>query len=219
MSEPGRITTVISDFGGVLTTPLVQSFAAVQDETGIPFEELAKAMARIQEEDGRHPLFELETGRLTEADFLRKLGEALEPALGHRPELHRFSEIYFDALHPNEPMIDLMREVKEQGHRTALLTNNVREWEPLWRTMLPVDEIFEVVVDSGFVGCRKPDREIYELTLERLGGTDPKQCLFIDDTNVNCDAARELGISAVHYRDYEQAIGEIRSALRLDLQH
>jgi putative hydrolase of the HAD superfamily len=219
MSEPGRITTVISDFGGVLTTPLVQSFAAVQDETGIPFEELAMAMARIQEEDGRHPLFELETGRLTEADFLRKLGEALEPALGHRPELHRFSEIYFDALHPNEPMIDLMREVKEQGHRTALLTNNVREWEPLWRTMLPVDEIFEVVVDSGFVGCRKPDREIYELTLERLGGTDPKQCLFIDDTNVNCDAARELGMSAVHYRDYEQAIGEIRGALRLDLQH
>jgi epoxide hydrolase-like predicted phosphatase len=219
MSDPGRITTVISDFGGVLTTPLVQSFAAVQDETGIPFEELAKAMARIQEEDGRHPLFELETGRLTEADFLRKLGEALEPALGHRPELHRFSEIYFDALHPNEPMIDLMRDVKEQGHRTALLTNNVREWEPLWRTMLPVDEIFEVVVDSGFVGCRKPDREIYELTLERLGGTDPKQCLFIDDTDVNCDAARELGMSAVHYRDYEQAIGEIRSALRLDLQH
>jgi putative hydrolase of the HAD superfamily len=220
MSEPGRITTVISDFGGVLTTPLVQSFAAVQDETGIPFEELAKAMARIQEEeDGRHPLFELETGRITEADFLRKLGEALEPALGHRPELHRFSEIYFDALHPNEPMIDLMREVKEQGHRMALLTNNVREWEPLWRTMLPVDEIFEVVVDSGFVGCRKPDREIYELTLERLGGTDPKQCLFIDDTNVNCDAARELGMSAVHYRHYEQAIGEIRSALRLDLQH
>ena len=33
----GSITTVISDFGGVLTTPLVQSFAAFQDETGIPF--------------------------------------------------------------------------------------------------------------------------------------------------------------------------------------
>ena len=219
MSEPGRITTTISDFGGVLTTPLVQSFAAVQDETGIPFDELAKAMARIQEEDGRHPLFELETGRLTEADFLRKVAEALEPALGHRPELHRFSEIYFDALHPNEPIIDLMREIKQQGHRMALLTNNVREWEPLWRTMLPVDEIFEVVVDSGFVGCRKPDREIYELTLRRLGGTDPRECLFIDDTELNCDAARKLGMSAVHYRDNEQAIGEISRALRLDLRH
>ena len=215
MSEPGRISTVISDFGGVLTTPLIQSFAAVQDETGVQFEELGNAMTRIQEEDGRHPLFELETGRLSESDFLRKLGDALEPALGHRPELHRFREIYFDALHPNEPMIDLMREAKERGYGMGLLTNNVREWEPVWRTMLPVDEIFEVVVDSGFVGCRKPGREIYDLTLERMGGRSPQECLFIDDTDVNCDTARELGMSAVHYRDNNQAKTEISSALGL----
>jgi len=214
MSEPRGITTVISDFGGVLTTPLVQSFAAVQDETGIPFEELAKAMARIQEEDGRHPLFELETGKLTEVEFLQKLGDSLEPVLGHRPELHRFSEIYFEALHPNGPMIDLMREAKESGHRMGLLTNNVREWEPLWRSMLPVDEIFEVVVDSGFVGCRKPDREIYDITLERMG-VPAGECLFIDDIDVNCGAARELGMSAVHYEHNDQAIPEIREALSL----
>ena len=215
MTGPGRITTVISDFGGVLTTPLIQSFAAVQDETGVQFEELGNAMTRIQEEDGRHPLFELETGRLSETDFLRKLGDALEPALGHRPELHRFREIYFDALHPNEPMIDLMRQAKERGYRMGLLTNNVREWEPVWRTMLPVDEIFEVVVDSGFVGCRKPDREIYDLTLERMGGPSPEECLFIDDTDVNCTTATELGMSAVHFRDNDQAIPELRNALGL----
>ncbi len=214
MSDPAKITTVISDFGGVLTTPLVQSFAAVQDETGIAFEELAKAMARIQEEDGRHPLYELEMGKLTEAEFLRKLGDSLEPALGHRPELHRFSEIYFDALHPNEPMIDLMREAKQGGHRMGLLTNNVREWEPLWRSMLPVDEIFEVVVDSGFVGCRKPDREIYDITLERMG-VPAEECLFVDDIDINCDAARELGMSAVHYQHNDQAIPEIRETLGL----
>jgi putative hydrolase of the HAD superfamily len=215
MSDPARITTVISDFGGVLTTPLIQSFAAVQDQTGVPFEELVKGMARIQEEDGRHPLFELETGRLTEPEFLRKLGAALEPVLGHKPELHRFREIYFEALQPNEPMIDLMREAKDRGYRMGLLTNNVREWEPLWRTMLPVDEIFEVVVDSGFVGLRKPDREIYDLTLERMGGPAPEECLFIDDTDVNCDAARELGMNAVHYQDNKHAIAEIRTALGL----
>jgi epoxide hydrolase-like predicted phosphatase len=214
VSSPDSITTVISDFGGVLTTPLVQSFAAVQDETGIPFEELAKAMARIEEEDGRHPLFELETGRLTEVQFLQKLGDSLEPVLGHRPELHRFSEIYFEALHPNEPMIDLMREAKSSGHRMGLLTNNVREWEPLWRSMLPVDEIFEAVVDSGFVGCRKPDREIYDLTLERMG-VRAEECLFVDDIDVNCAAARELGMSAVHYQHNDQAIPEVRKALGL----
>jgi putative hydrolase of the HAD superfamily len=215
MSTPSSITTVISDFGGVLTTPLVQSFVAVQDETGISFEELAKAMGRIEEADRAHPLYELEKGNLSEVDFLRKLGDELEPALGHRPELHRFSEIYFDALHPNEPMIDLMREVKQAGHRMGLLTNNVREWEPLWRAMLPVDEIFEVVVDSGFVGLRKPDPAIYELTLERLGGVPAEECLFIDDVDVNCAAARELGMSAVHYQHNDQAIPEIREALGL----
>ena len=209
-----RITTVISDFGGVLTTPLVQSFAAVQDQTGIPFEELGKAMARISEQEGKHPLFELETGRMSETEFLGKIGDALEPELGHRPELHRFREIYFDALHPNEPMIDLMREAKASGRRMGLLTNNVREWEPLWRSMLPVDEIFEVVVDSGFVGCRKPDREIYDLTLERMG-VAAEECVFVDDADVNCDAARELGMSAVHYRHNDQAIPELRDTLGL----
>ena len=79
----------------------------------------------------------------------------------------------------------------------------------------PVDEIFEVVVDSGFVGCRKPEREIYELTLERLGGVPAEQCLFIDDVDVNCEAARELGMPAVHYQHNEQAIPEIREALGL----
>jgi putative hydrolase of the HAD superfamily len=211
----GPITTVISDFGGVLTTPLVQSFAAVQDETGIPFEELAKAMGRIEEEDGKHPLYELEKGNLSEVDFLAKLGDQLEPAIGHRPELHRFSEIYFEALHPNPPMIELMREAKAGGHRMGLLTNNVREWEPLWRSMLPVDEIFEAVVDSGFVGLRKPDAQIYELMLERLDDVPAEECLFIDDVDVNCAAAHELGMSAVHYQHNDQAIPEIRKSLGL----
>jgi len=215
MSAADTITTVISDFGGVLTTPLVQSFAAVQDETGIPFEKIARAMGRSEEADGKHPLYELEKGRLSEVDFLAKLGEALEPALGHRPALHRFREIYFDALHPNPQMINLMREAKDGGHRMGMLTNNVREWEPLWRSMLPVDEIFDVVVDSGFVGCRKPEPEIYEITLERLGDVPAEECLFIDDVDVNCAAARELGMSAVHYQHNDQAIPEIRETLGL----
>ena len=206
---------VISDFGGVLTSPLIQSFAAVQDQTGIPFEELGKAMSQLEQEEGVHPLYELEKGRLAEPDFLQKLGDALEPALGHRPEMHRFREIYFEALQPNEPMIELMRELKERGYRMAMLTNNVREWEPLWRSMLPVDEIFELVVDSAFVGLRKPDPEIYRLTLGRLGDPEPSRCLFVDDIEVNCAAARELGMSAVQYHEPGQATMEIRAALDL----
>jgi putative hydrolase of the HAD superfamily len=207
------IRAVISDFGGVLTTPLLNSFAAFQDETGISGETLGRAMQRIAERDGAHPLFELEKGNITEPAFLAQLSEAVEPELGRKPEMHRFKEIYFEALHPNEPMIDLMRELGERGYRMALLTNNVREWEPYWRSMLPVDEIFELVVDSGFVGMRKPEPEIYELTLQRLDGIDPAECLFVDDVEVNVEAARALGMGAVHFRDSSQAIAEIESAL------
>ena len=109
-------------------------------------------------------------------------------------------------------MIDLMRELKRSGLRMAMLTNNVQEWEPLWRTMLPVDEIFELVIDSGFVGYRKPERQIYEITLERLG-LPGSACLFVDDMEINCEAARELGFTAVQYRDPDQAITEVRAAL------
>ena len=205
-----RADVVISDFGGVLTSPLIESFAAVQDRVGIPFEEVGASIARITEADGGvNPLYELERGRISEADFLERIADDLEPRLGHRPEMHRFSEVYFEALQPNEPMIELMADLGRSGNRMAMLTNNVREWEPLWRAMLPVDEIFEVVVDSAFVGVRKPEREIYELTLERLG-VEAAACVFVDDIEVNCAAAAEVGMATVHYRELDQAMDELR---------
>jgi putative hydrolase of the HAD superfamily len=209
------IRAVISDFGGVLTTPLIQAFAAYQDHSGIAPEQLGQAMAAEAEKapGNAHPLFELECGRLTEEQFLDILRENLEPILGHRPDLHRFSELYFEALKPNEPMITLMAALRDRGYRMALLTNNVKEWEPLWRPFLPVDEIFETVVDSGFVGIRKPDPAIYELTLSRLEGIEADECLFVDDIEVNCETARALGMSAVHFVDNSSAIAEIESAL------
>jgi len=208
------VKAVISGFGGVLTTPLLGSFVALQDEIGIEPGTLGRAMQRIAEREGEHPLFELERGRVSEADFLRALSRESEPELGYEPQLHRFSEIYFDALEVNEPMIGVMRDAKTRGFRMALLTNNIREWEPLWRAMLPVDEIFDLVVDSAFVGMRKPEPEIYELTLERLGdGIRPGGCLFVDDVEANVETARRLGMRAVHFQSNDQAISEIEAAL------
>jgi putative hydrolase of the HAD superfamily len=205
------IRAVISDFGGVLTSPLVGSFLKFQEHSGVSLEKLGNAMAELaRESDGEHPLFRLEKGLISEAEFLRQLGEALGGV-----ELEGFGERYFEHLHPNEEMIELMRRLRDRGLRMALLTNNVREWEPLWRAKLPdIDEIFEVVVDSAFVGMRKPEPGIYELTLERLGdGVSAADCLFVDDIEANCEMAVELGMTAVHYREPEQAIREIEATL------
>ena len=214
MSGQRPIRAVISDFGGVLTNKLIEAFAAFQDETGISMEQLGRGMQRVAERDGEYPLFRLERGEISEADFLDNLSWGLEAELGHRPTLHRFREIYFEALHPNEPMLDLMRELRDRGFRMAILTNNVREWEELWRSKLPLDEIFELIVDSGWVGMRKPQPEIYQLTVKRLGdGLEPAECLFVDDNEQNVEAAQALGMTAIRFHSNEQAIGEIMAAL------
>jgi epoxide hydrolase-like predicted phosphatase len=205
------IRAVVSDFGGVLTTPLIQTFVAYQDETGVDFARFGQAMARIAERDGEHPLYELERGRITEAQFYAQL----EEELGGEVSMTRFRDNYFKPLHPNEPMIDYMRDLCGRGLRLAILTNNVREWEPHWRAKIPqIDQLFDVIVDSGFVGMRKPERGIYELTLERLGGVAGEECVFVDDVDVNCDAARELGMHAVRFHDAEQAICDVEEILR-----
>ena len=144
------ITTVISDFGGVLTTPLGNAFAAWSKESGVPLEDLGAAMAKATEDhDGQHPLFLLERGELTEREFLDRLQAAMPS--GH--DLEGMFDVWFGFLERNHEMIELMRDLKARGLRMALLTNNVREWEPRWRPMLPeLDEIFEVVVDSGLRG-------------------------------------------------------------------
>lgn len=212
MSVRGPITTVISDFGGVLTSPLLRSFAAFQDEAGVPLEALGKAMHAIAQRDGENPLFVLERGEMTEHAFLAAVGDELELLLGRPVDMHTFAEHYFASLTVNDVLIEHLRGLRDNGLRLAMLTNNVREWEARWRAMLPVDELFELVVDSAFVGLRKPDPEIYRLTCSRLG-VEPAECLFLDDLEPNVTAARELGMAAVQFVDNAQAIAEIDALL------
>jgi putative hydrolase of the HAD superfamily len=208
-----RVEAIVSDFGGVLTTPLLDAFLGLQEHRGIPLEAFGAALARAAAENGgENPLFELETGRLSEAQFVALLGDALHAELGRAVDLARFGEAFFEHLKPNEELFAFMRTLHDRGYRMAILTNNVREWEPLWRSMLPVDELFELVVDSGFEGVRKPDPRIYEVTLDRLG-VRAEATLFVDDMEVNCEAARALGMQAVWFRSNAQAIGEIEQLL------
>ena len=206
------IRAVISDFGGVLTTPLSGSFAIFAERTGMSMAELGGALGAIVAREGAHPLYEMECGRLTEAEFLAGLERALLAQVGREISCAGFSDALWSGLAPNPPMIDLMAQLRAEGYRMALVTNNVREWESRWRALAPVDDIFELVIDSAFVGVRKPDPEIYDLALAGLG-VEGSECLFVDDLERNCVAARALGMATVTYRHAEQAVAEIRAAL------
>ena len=158
-------------------------------------------MARATEEHGDHPLFVLERGEISETEFGARLERHLGARLRPEPPARRCSS-RAGAEHADDRA--RARAPRRAASATALLTNNVREWEPLWRAKLPeVDELFELIVDSAFVGLRKPDPAIYTLTLERLGGVAPERCVFVDDLDVNCDTARELGMTAVRFESAE----------------
>jgi putative hydrolase of the HAD superfamily len=207
-----RIEAVISDFGGVLTTPLAGSFEAFYEYSGVTAEQLGNAIVGVTAQLGANPLFELETGRLSETVFLSSLAEQLTELAGRPVSLEGFGERYFASLDPNDALIEYMHSLGGRGYKLAICTNNVREWEPLWRAMIPVDELFDVVVDSAFVGTRKPEPRIYELTLERLG-VAAGAAVLIDDIELNCTAARELGMPAVWFQSSEQAIADVEAIL------
>jgi putative hydrolase of the HAD superfamily len=207
-----RIEAVVTDFGGVLTSPLLDAFRGATQASGISLEELGEAMMAVTERDGANPLIELETGRISESAFFARLSDELSGQRGSRVDLDGFGELWFGELEPNQTLIAYMRKLRERGYKLAICTNNVREWEARWRAMLPIDEIFDAVVDSAFVGTRKPEPRIYEITLERLGVT-PEATLFVDDTDANCEGARKLGMSAIRFRRTEQTIQEIEETL------
>ena len=207
------IRAVVSDFGGVLTVPLMEGFLRFQAETGIAPESFGAALARAAAEDGgRNPLFAVEVGEITEGEFIATLEHHLAAVLGRPVELHGFGERYMGGLDPNDALFAHFRGLHARGTRFALLTNNVREWEPYWRAKLPIDEIFETVVDSGWVGVRKPDPAIYAIVLERLG-LPAAACAFVDDLAVNVEAARDLGFAVVHHRGTAATIAELDALL------
>jgi epoxide hydrolase-like predicted phosphatase len=112
-------------------------------------------------------------------------------------------------------VVDRVAGLRRSGLKTALVTNNVREGSAMWRSLLAVDDLFDVVIDSSEVGVRKPNRAI--LALQQLGVTDPACAVFLDDLESNVDAARAVGIHAIVVGDPPDAALDELDAL-LDAQ-
>jgi len=206
------IEAVVSDFGGVLTTPLMNAFSRVQDDIDVPLDAYPKAFQHSLEHDGEHPLFVLERGEITEAEFLARMERGMAAVLGRPVSMHGFGRRLMSALGPNRELFDYYGTLRDRGLRLAMCTNNVREWEPLWRAILPIDSIFELVVDSAFVGTRKPEPEIYAIVLERLG-LPAEACVFVDDLETNVNAAREAGMHGIHHEDTARTIETLDALL------
>ncbi len=191
------IEAVLFDYGGVFTISPFGAAASMAEKVGLSSEALLEVIFGPYDRDTDHPWHCLERGEL-------KLGEARDAILqlgrarGSEVDLFEFfAGLGSIAQGIVDPMVECARRIKVEGYRTAIVTNNVAEFSEHWRKTLPLDELFDAVIDSSQVGMRKPDPRIFSHALESLGSVAPERAAFLDDFPGNVAAARELGMHAI----------------------
>jgi epoxide hydrolase-like predicted phosphatase len=192
----------IFDLGGVMTEPLFRNRHDVDpDYLNLVAFFLNDFRDHYHLPTGAHDLHLLETGQLSDEEFFDRMCARYAEA-GNEPVDPRVAQriIFGRGMVASSAMADAVRQVRGAGYRTALLTNISRDGDAMWRSLIPVDDLFDVVVDSSRVGLRKPDPRIYELTCERLG-VPPGRCLFVDDLACNVEAAANLGMHVIQCLD------------------
>jgi putative hydrolase of the HAD superfamily len=198
------IKAVLFDFAGVLTSSPWGALAAAGGGD-------LELIIGSYEQDTDHPWHQVERGEMTILDWMtavRELGEAQGVEVDFSPLRALLGELTV-----HDPIVDHVRALRQQGYKLALVTNNVREGSAVWRQLVPVDELFDVVVDSSEVGMRKPNPAIFHHTLEALGGIAPEEAVFLDDTPGNVEGARRAGLHAILVEHPEQAIQDLTALL------
>lgn len=199
------VTTVLFDFAGVLTS---SPWAAMTEAGGGSLELIVGAY----DEDGDHPWHQVERGELAIADWavaVTEMGRAQGIEVDFAPLQAMFAEMTV-----NQQVLDRARSLRDEGYRVGLITNNVKEGSATWRALVPVDELFEVVVDSCEVGMRKPNPAIFLHALELLGDVAPGEAVFLDDSPGNVAGARRAGLHAILVTDPDDAIAELDALLQ-----
>ena len=179
---------VLFDLTGVLTTsPWPAITAAAQGDLEL--------LVGPYHQDTDHPWHRLERGEIAIDEWLTAV-HTLAEAAGTTLDLTPMQSL-LSTLAVHDDVVEHIRALRADGYRTALVTNNVREGSATWRAMLPLDDLFDIVVDSSSVGMRKPDPAIFVHTLDLLGGVAPERAVFLDDVEGNLVGARLAGLRTI----------------------
>ena len=198
------ITAVLFDFAGVLTSsPWVAMTAAGGGNLEL--------LIGSYDEDTDHPWHQVERGEMAIADWavaVSEDGRAQGVEVDFAPLQTMLGELTV-----HEPIIERVRSLRDEGYKLGLVTNNVREGAAMWRSLVPIDELFDAVVDSSEVGMRKPNPAIYHHALGLLGGVAPGEAVFLDDSPGNVAGARRAGLHAILVEEPEEAVRELDALL------
>jgi putative hydrolase of the HAD superfamily len=205
---------ILFDFGGVFTDSPFEVARQFGASLGANPQRIIDLVFGPYDTDGDHPWHRLERGEMSLEDARRDI-IALGDAEGIDTDPYRVLAAMGGKKNVvREPFLVAVRRARSAGLRTAIVTNNVREFRGAWRGMLPVDELFDVVVDSSEVGRRKPDPAIFKHALSAVGGVAAERAVFLDDYEGNVRAARALGMHAILVDpEPDAALAELASIL------
>jgi putative hydrolase of the HAD superfamily len=197
-----RLTGLLLDWGGVMTTNLFSSFSAFCTAEGLDQSALVGAFR--DDPEARELLIGLEEGRVDETKFESELGRLLGVA-----SAEGLIDRLFAGATAEDSMVTAVRRARGSGIATGLISNS---WGTTRYPHELLSEIFDGVVISGEVGIRKPASRIYELGAEAIG-LSPAQCVFVDDLPFNLPPAQELGMATIHHTSPQSTIPELERLL------
>ena len=215
LPSPGIPRGVIFDWGGVITSPIVDTVRAWLEADGIDKDSYTAAMRpwvrqAYGPDEAESPIHGLERGDITDSQFEEILASALVTVDGGKVAAAGLLKRMFAGSVVQQEMLELVRELRATGLRTGLLSNS---WGH--RDTYPSDvlaELFDDAVISADVGMRKPEERIFLLAAERLG-LSPAECVFVDDVEGNIVAARALGFAVVHHTEPAATKAELAGLL------
>lgn len=193
LSMQRPVTTVIFDYGGVLSLPVdPESIRTLARLCGLSPERFAAEHMRDRLAYDRSDIgleeywarFLRLAGRAADADLLDRL---------NREDLRGWGRV-------NERVLAWSRGLRAGGWRTAVLSNmpqpllDLINADPAFAWL----KEFEVRVFSCEERLVKPEPDIYRRLLDRL--SEPAgSCVFLDDSERNVEGARRVGIRSFKY--------------------
>jgi epoxide hydrolase-like predicted phosphatase len=199
---------LIVDWGGVLTMPIHSAISSWLKVTGVDRDHYGAVVRRwVEPPPGEvSPVHRLERGEIAVEEFENLLSVALAQEGSPVEAEGLIGQMFADLAIYEDSMTSLVTRAHAAGVRTALLSNSWgNEYDRSdWH------EMFDAVVISGEVGMRKPEREIFELALDRLG-LPAGECVFVDDVAPNIAAAAEAGLVGIVHRTFEETARELEA--------
>jgi putative hydrolase of the HAD superfamily len=211
---PADFTTVIFDFGGVITSSPFEAFNRLEADRGLPHDFVRRINAT---DPDTNAWARFERAEIDAAAF-DSLFEAEARALGHELQGREVLAVLAGTVRP--AMVAALDRLKAEGFALGCITNNVPTGHGagMARSGNRSDEYeqifarFDHTIESSKAGVRKPDPRIYQMMCEALA-VDPAACVYLDDLGINCKPAAMLGMAAIKVTSGEQALAELATAL------